>query len=666
LLWIPQVLSNGLKRGQEATMARINEHVRRLVLYFSWAYMAWFGNRAVHGQQPPDGDRVEINLAGPRAPDDARPVVGAYYYPWYGVSDRPVERDWVNLLRQKLVPPQAPRAGPYRSDDPAVIADHIGQSRQAGLDFWALSWWGPGSTTDRTIREAILKHPDAGQLRYAVLYESTGRLGRFSRPRYGSFVDDVLYLREHVFSDPNYLKINGRPVFFIYLTREYFRNRGHEELAALRERVPEIYIVGDDVFGPNYRAEWAEQFDAVTAYDVYGQSTGIHKATRRAVRTLADNYAAAREAANSGGAAFIPAVAPGYNDTAVRDGHPGTPRYLVDEPESREGDLFRALIREAALPNLDARCGRLMMVTSFNEWYEDTQIEATAGTSETTSLDNSASQKDFAGGDRYVDYGGLYLDILNETTRLASTPDAQFSVAVENARRGDLEAALAALEPVLAAANLDPALRQRAAALAARLLHVRGVEHFRHGRIAESVADFDREVEYEPSRAAEHWQRGIAYYYLEEFEKGARQFELHRTVNPQDVENAAWHFLCVVRSQGGSVEAAREGLIPVSRDERLPMAQVQQLFAGTLKPEDVRAVGAQAGDAAEFYADLYVGLYYEAMGNREESLRLIQRAVANPAAEGNYMGDVARVHVALRSEVTVAPTADPGPTNDGD
>lgn len=620
---------------------------------------------AACAQQASDGGSVEINLPTRRTSDDARPVVGAYYYPWYGVSDRPVERDWVSLLRQKLVPPQAPRAGLYRSDDPAVITDHIAQSRQAGLDFWALSWWGPDTATDRTIREAILKHPDAGQLRYAVLYESTGRLGRFNRPRYSSFVDDVLYLREHVFSDPNYLKINGRPVFFIYLTREYFRNRGHDELAALRERVPEIYIVGDDVFGPNYRAEWAEPFDAVTAYDVYGQSTGIHKATRRAVRTLAENYAQARAAANSGGAGFIPAVAPGYNDTAVRDGHPGTPRYLVDEPESREGDLFRALIREAALPNLDARGGRLMMVTSFNEWYEDTQIEATAGTSETTSIDNSASQQDFAGGDRYEDYGSLYLDILNEATQIASVPDEQFNVAVESARRGDLEAALAAIEPVLAASDLNPALRQRAGALAARLLHARGVERFRKGRIAESVADFDREVAYEPSRAAEHWQRGIAYYYLEEYEKGARQFQLHRTVNPQDVENAAWHFLCVARSPGGSVESAREGLIPVSRDERVPMAEVQQLFAGTLKPEDVLAAGAQAGGAAEFYADLYVGLYHEAMENREESFRLIARAAESAASEGNYMGDVARVHLALRGEGEAAAAADSGADNGG-
>ncbi len=646
-------------------MRSTNERTLWKAVRVAVAVLAMCDGGAACAQQASGGDGIEINLPERRTTDDARPVVGAYYYPWYGVSDRPVERDWVNLLRQKLVPPQAPRAGLYRSDDPAVIADHIVQSRQAGLDFWALSWWGPDTATDRTIREAILGHPEAGQLRYAVLYESTGRLGRFNRPRYGSFVDDVLYLREHMFSDPNYLKINGRPVLFIYLTREYFRNRGHEELAALRERIPEIYVVGDDVFGPDYRSEWAEQFDAVTAYDVYGQSTGIHRATRRAVRTLADNYAQARKAANAGGAAFIPAVAPGYNDTAVRDGHPGTPRYLVDEPQSQEGDLFRALVREAAIPNLDARCGRLMMVTSFNEWYEDTQIEATAGTEETTAIDNSPSGRDYAGGDRYVDYGGLYLDILSETTGIVGDAGAQFDKATESARRGKLDEALAALESLLTGANLDAASRQRAREFAARLLHARGVEHFRNARIAESVADFDREVELEPARAAEHWQRGIAYYYLEEYEKGAGQFELHRTVNPQDVENAAWHFLCVARAPGGSTEAARKNLINVSRDERIPMAEVQRMFGGALRPEDVLAAGARVGDAAAFYADLYVGLYFEALGHHEESLRLIKRAAENPAAEGNYMGDVARVHTALRSKADATAPANPADASDG-
>jgi glycoprotein endo-alpha-1,2-mannosidase len=365
------------------------------------------------GQQP-TSPRAELNLAAQRSPNDDCPAVGAYYYPWYGVNDRPLSHDWDRLMRLKLNPPQKPAAGLYRSDDPDVIAEHIAQSHRAGLDFWAVSWWGPGSATDRTIREAILRHPEANRLRYAVLYETMGRFGGFDRPRYDQLIEDLAYLDKHYFKHPHYLRINGRPVLFIYLSREYFRKNGLDELAEVREQFPDVYIVGDDVFGPNYEAEWAKQFDAVTSYDVYGQSTGPYKATGRAVDALASNYANAKKIANSVGRAFVPAVAPGYNDTAERPGHPGTPRYFVDQPDSKEGDLFRAMIRRAALPYLDERCGRLLMVTSFNEWYEDSQIEATAGDAGTTAIDNSDSKSQFTGGDRYTDYGPLYLDILRE------------------------------------------------------------------------------------------------------------------------------------------------------------------------------------------------------------------------------------------------------------
>jgi glycoprotein endo-alpha-1,2-mannosidase len=364
-----------------------------------------------------ESHEASVNVADPASQRAGAPVVGAYYYPWYGVNDRPLEHDWDHVMRRKLAPSQAPLAGLYRSDDPQVISRHIEQSKRAGIDFWAVSWWGPDTATDRTIRDSILKHPDADQLRYAILYEATGRLGSFDNPDYRHLVDDFAYLEKTYFSDANYLHVDDKPVVFIYLTREYFRNRGHAELAALRKRVKNVFIVGDDVFGGEYRPEWAKQFDAVTSYDIYGQSTSQHQATIKAVEALASNYANARRAANSVGTAFIPAVAPGYNDTAERPGHPGTARYIINDSNSKEGDLFRAMIRQAALPHLDSACGRLMMVTSFNEWYEDSQIEPTVGNQPATLQDSSESGSFYTMGDRYADYGPLYLDILAEEIR---------------------------------------------------------------------------------------------------------------------------------------------------------------------------------------------------------------------------------------------------------
>jgi lipoprotein NlpI len=189
--------------------------------------------------------------------------------------------------------------------------------------------------------------------------------------------------------------------------------------------------------------------------------------------------------------------------------------------------------------------------------------------------------------------------------------------------------------------------------LSARESMRRAVENFRSGKIKESVADFEQVAELEPGIKAELWQLGIAYYYAGEFAKGRDLFELHQKVNPQDVENAVWHFLCVARLNG--LSAAREKFISITNDSRVPMKEVHALFAGKLNSDAVLAA-ARAGDPGEaelknrlFFAHLYLGLYEEALGNAEASLKHIS-AAAKEFQQKHYMGDVAQVHLRFRQK----------------
>jgi len=77
----------------------------------------------------------------------------------------------------------------------------------------------------------------------------------------------------------------------------------------------------------------------------------------------------------------------------------------------------------------------------------------------------------------------------------------------------------------------------------------RAIEDFQNGRIEQSVAGFDRLIKVAPEVAPQLWQRGIALYYARHYKECRVQFESHRTVNPDDVENAAWHFLCVAKAE---------------------------------------------------------------------------------------------------------------------
>ncbi|MBI3875509.1 MAG: tetratricopeptide repeat protein [Verrucomicrobia bacterium] len=175
----------------------------------------------------------------------------------------------------------------------------------------------------------------------------------------------------------------------------------------------------------------------------------------------------------------------------------------------------------------------------------------------------------------------------------------------------------------------------------------RAMELFKAGQIKECVEDFDNYNKLLPDGAAQNWQRGIALYYAGRFADGKKQFELHQTVNKQDVENAVWHFLCTARAEG--VDKARAQLIPISGDTRIPMAKVHELFAGKAKPDDVLAA-ARAGEPPPdrlarqlFYAHLYLGIYFEATGDAKQARDHIFKA-AEKADQNDYMGDVARVH----------------------
>jgi lipoprotein NlpI len=173
----------------------------------------------------------------------------------------------------------------------------------------------------------------------------------------------------------------------------------------------------------------------------------------------------------------------------------------------------------------------------------------------------------------------------------------------------------------------------------------RAVADFQSGRIAESVTGFDRLATLVPGQAPQLWQRGIALYYAGRYKDCRAQFESHRTVNPDDVENAAWHFACVARAE--SPEKAKASLLPVGPDSRKPMTEIYEMFRGAITPEAVLAA-AGSEPTAQFYAHLYLGLYFEAVGNSSGALEHLSIAAADRYSQnGGYMQKVARVHVGI-------------------
>ena len=177
-----------------------------------------------------------------------------------------------------------------------------------------------------------------------------------------------------------------------------------------------------------------------------------------------------------------------------------------------------------------------------------------------------------------------------------------------------------------------------------------GVDAFFDARIEDSAIAFDKVIEAVPQAKPQLWQRGLTLYYAKRYQDGRNQFETHQTANSNDVENAAWHFLCVARLEG--VDAARKALIPIEGDTRVPMKQVHALFAGTGSVEAVLTAAGEGDDSPRrrnhlCYAHLYLGLYFEALGDDTKAKDHILKAATDYEMD-HYMGKTAITHAKVR------------------
>ena len=206
------------------------------------------------------------------------------------------------------------------------------------------------------------------------------------------------------------------------------------------------------------------------------------------------------------------------------------------------------------------------------------------------------------------------------------------------AKKSYSAACQAALEAVEIAPKSVPILQRSAEIL------------YRSGQSKKSLPVFDKVVKLSPQSEAFNWQRGIALCSCGEFTKGARQFKSHHDVNPHDVENSAWYFLCVAKTKG--ISAARQAVIPSAGDAREPMMSVLQMLKGKLQPEQVlqaaldNTTPGAARRRARFYADLYVGLYYDSLNKPDQAKKYLKNSLSY--GDSGYMVDVARVYLADR------------------
>ena len=341
-------------------------------------------------------------------------MVGVYYF--LRNTQRGRFSNGEQYLRNQLLPPQEPELGEYVDTDPSVIAKHLSWTRSANINLWITSWRGPNSNEDITTKNIIMRHEDLSGTKIALNYETHTRidfLGDSSEASYTAY-NDVSYIAQTYFDDPNYLRIDEKPVLHLFVSRILYKNDLLEGvIEAMRnaafENGHEIYIIGDHAFGEAptrglyYRP--FELLDAVTSYDVYGEIAGSGYAELTGVQDFyntqkkwLDRTNHSEESCN-----FIPSVTPGFND-----GPRHTPLSRKRDATSDPGSLFKALLKNAVrLSNTDEANSNMILINSWNGFHDDTQIEPLQQAPVTQQALDSFNQM----GLEYEGYGELYLDI---------------------------------------------------------------------------------------------------------------------------------------------------------------------------------------------------------------------------------------------------------------
>jgi len=281
----------------------------------------------------------EVNIADKEKPDVGKKVL-AFYYPWYGSPDGPTGK-WNHWNPENsYASTNVPKAGYYDSKSEETIKRHIRQAKQNGIDGFIVSWWGPYSFSDQTLKK-FMKISEEMDFQFSIYFEEASSKG--------NMVKQLTYVFDNYTGSKAFLHINDQPVIFCYgrVTHQYDPAVWREVFSELEEDGHSGFFIGD-----GFSSDILKAFDGIHKYNTV--STPLDE--------LKSVYRSASFKASTKGKLFAATVVPGYDDTVIRD--PGMVK------ARKGGDLYRQFWEVARESQPD-----WILITSFNEWHEGTEIE---------------------------------------------------------------------------------------------------------------------------------------------------------------------------------------------------------------------------------------------------------------------------------------------------
>ena len=320
-------------------------------------------------------------------------TVGAYIFPgWYrdaGRGDYPYrthdeDSEW-RLVGKK--PKPRPVLGFYDDSLPEVNDWHIKWALEHGISFFCFDWyWNAGEhRLLRTLEQGFLRARTCSQMKFCLHWCNHGldwKDREWNRPtdldfQIPALVQMTEYMADKYFSLPNYLTVDGRPVFVVWDTRRLVQANGGpagfaKALAAMNEvlharGMKDLYLVaiGDA------KDTVAAGFSARTDYGYYGAAfdseyewAGGHSIPYEDVMRFHESRW--RETTAKPELPYILALGSNW-DNRPRAGD------AAAVVSGKTPEKFRALC-QSALPYVDKRTN-MAIVEAWNEWGEGSFIE---------------------------------------------------------------------------------------------------------------------------------------------------------------------------------------------------------------------------------------------------------------------------------------------------
>jgi glycoprotein endo-alpha-1,2-mannosidase len=313
--------------------------------------------------------------SGAKAENTTRQIL-AFYYGWWGSpATSRAWRHWQNIdpVAERVEnSTDFPEYGTYDSHDPALIDGQVAVACSAGITGFIASWWGQDSFEDKGI-SLLLGAAGKHGFAVSVYYE---KIETDPPIRVHSAVADLDYLLAQYGANKAWLRADGKPVIFVYgrALNALPPLAWREVIAQVRRDNPGGVVLIADSFKPEYVAE----FDGASTYNITGQT---QRKTPAEVAAWA-HAAYPKMVASAQGKISTVTVIPGYDDTHVGR---AAPRPVTDR---YGGETYRALWKEAIAARPD-----WVLITSWNEWHEGSEIEPS------------------------VQYGSTFLDVTAEFSR---------------------------------------------------------------------------------------------------------------------------------------------------------------------------------------------------------------------------------------------------------